>query len=129
MRERFVGPYTSWPEKRRRAQELRRTATSAEMLAWRFLRRNLIKGYHFRRQHVIDGFIVDFFCANLRLVVELDGAVHETPEAEAYDTARDEHLSSLGLVVARIRNRDVSRAKLLEIVEAAERSKGMESDA
>ena len=128
MPERFVGRGTSWPEKRRRAIELRRTATAAEELAWRFLRRNRIDGFYFRRQHVIDGFIVDFFCAQLRLVIELDGAVHDTPEAIAYDTARDRHLASRGLIIIRIPNKDVSRTRFLEVVRATVDLRNKERD-
>jgi type I restriction enzyme R subunit len=128
MSKRFVGLGTSWPEKRRRAIDLRRNPTEAEELAWRFLRRNLIDGYYFRRQHVIDGFIVDFFCARLRLVIELDGAVHDTPEAIAYDTARDQHLASLGLTIARVPNKDVSRARLLAEVRKAVEERRKEPD-
>ena len=128
MRDRFVGLGTSWPEKRRRAIELRRAATVAEEIAWRFLRRNLIDGFYFRRQHVIDGFIVDFFCAQLRLVIELDGAVHSTPEAIAYDSARDAHLTSLGLTIVRIPNKEVSRVKFLQVVRTTAVQRGCGPD-
>jgi very-short-patch-repair endonuclease len=59
--------------KLRRAQELRRRATAAEERAWRVLRNRRLHGLKFRRQHVIGGFVVDFYCAARRLVLEIDG--------------------------------------------------------
>jgi very-short-patch-repair endonuclease len=82
------------------------------------LRRGQLDGWHFRRQQVIDGFIVDFFCARLRLVIELDGAVHDDPEVVKYDEWRDDLLTSRGLRVIRIRNVNVNEPTLRREVEA-----------
>ena len=54
-------------------------------------------GYKFRRQHVIDGFIVDFYCRELKLVIELDGLGHTDPEHVDYDVARTAHLELKGI--------------------------------
>jgi very-short-patch-repair endonuclease len=70
--------------KLRRARELRRELTIAERNAWEILRNRRVLGFKFRRQHVIDGFIVDFFCKELRLVIELDGAGHADLEPADY---------------------------------------------
>ena len=62
------------PAKAQRARELRRRMTTEEKALWQRLRANRLDGFHFRRQQVIDGFIVDFYCHAASLVVETDGA-------------------------------------------------------
>ena len=88
-----------------RAKELRRQMTGEERILWQQLRTNRLEGFHFRRQQVIDGFIVDFYCHTAGLVVEVDGGVHEG-QAE-YDEERDRLLSARGLRVLRVENRKV----------------------
>jgi very-short-patch-repair endonuclease len=88
-----------------RAKELRRQMTGEERILWQQLRTNRLEGFHFRRQQVIDGFIVDFYCHTAGLVVEVDGGVHEG-QAE-YDEERDRLLSARGLRVLRVKNREV----------------------
>ena len=88
-----------------RAKELRRQMTGEERILWQQLRTNRLEGFHFRRQQVIDGFIVDFYCHTAGLVVEVDGGVHEG-QAE-YDEERDRLLSARGLRVLRVENREV----------------------
>lgn len=88
-----------------RAQELRREMTPEETLLWQHLRANRLQGLHWRRQHVIAGFIADFYCHSARVVVELDGGVHTT-QVE-YDTERDRILVRHGLLVLRFTNDDV----------------------
>lgn len=88
-----------------RAKELRRDMTEEEKLLWKELRTNRLQGLHFRRQQVISGFIVDFYCHSARLVVEVDGGIHQ--EQNEYDTERDWLLQARGLRVLRIRNDDV----------------------
>ncbi len=87
------------------ARELRRNMTAAEGLLWARLRGNRLGGFHFRRQHIIHGFIVDFYCHGAALVVELDSEVHEGNEE--YDEHRDIVLSSRGLLVVRFKNTEV----------------------
>ena len=95
------------PAKVARAKELRREMTDAEQLLWEHLRRNQLDGLHFRRQQVIDGFIVDFYCHGKGLVVEVDGGVHQ--QQPSYDVERDRILSQRGLRVLRFANDDVAR--------------------
>jgi len=111
------------PEKLARAKELRRQMTVAEELLWRRLRANRLDGYHFRRQQIIDGFIVDFYCHALGLVIEVDGEVHE--HQEAYDNQRDEVLRARGLVVLRVANADVEQSigRVLERIQTAARGR------
>ena len=91
-------------EKLQRARELRHDMTLAEKLLWQELRANKL-AVHFRRQQVIVGFIVDFYCHKAALVIELDGGIHENQQEE--DAKRDKALSELGLRIIRFRNDEV----------------------
>jgi very-short-patch-repair endonuclease len=93
-------------EKKRRAKELRREMTPTENILWRRLRRNQLNNLHFRRQQIIDGFIVDFYCHSASLIVEVDGGIHETQKEQ--DTERDEHLISRGFQILRFKNDEIS---------------------
>jgi len=88
-----------------RARQLRREMTPEERILWERFRANRFHGLHFRRQQVIDGFIVDFYCHALHLVVEVDGEVHR--ERRDYDQERDRILSARGLRVLRVTNEEV----------------------
>jgi very-short-patch-repair endonuclease len=93
------------PVKVQRAKELRREMTQEEKILWQHLRANQLNGLHFRRQQIIDGFIADFYCHAARLVIEVDGEIHQK-QAE-YDTERDRILLARGLRLLRIRNEEV----------------------
>ena len=87
-------PHQRWrasPEVQARARELRHEMTPAEKKLWARIRFGQLEGAHFRRQHAVDRFIVDFFCARAKLVVEVDGDSHVT-QAE-YDAERTRWLS------------------------------------
>ena len=88
-----------------RAQSHRDNPTSAESLLWEAVRAKRAGGYKFRRQQPIGAFIADFYCDALRLVVEVDGPIHEG--SVAYDSERDAYFASRGLRVIRFRNEDV----------------------
>ena len=88
------------------AKELRRDMTPAEKILWNELRANKL-GVHFRRQQIIAGFIVDFYCHKAGLVVEVDGDVHDLQQEE--DTRREKVLSEMGLTVVRFGNDEVMR--------------------
>jgi len=94
------------------AHQLRRAATPAERYTWSLLRNGGVLGLKFRRQHVLHGFIVDFYCAAERLVLELEGAPHAASERRAYDAARSATLEAAGYRVIRVANRDVTRDRL-----------------
>jgi len=100
------------------AAKLRRTATPMERYAWSLLRDRGILGLKFRRQHVLRGFIVDFYCAAARLVLELEGDAHDGPAQRAYDAARAEVLEAAGFQVVRVRNAQVTRAGLEAVLGA-----------
>jgi len=80
------GWYTSphlWEQLKPLAREMRRAPTSSEDRLWQRLRNHQLRGFKFRRQHTIDRFIVDIYCSNVRLVIEVDGPVHQyTPEED-----------------------------------------------
>jgi very-short-patch-repair endonuclease len=78
--------------------------TPAEKILWQELRANKLR-VHFRRQQVIAGFIVDFYCHKAGLVVEVDGDVHDLQQEE--DTRREKVLSEMGLRIVRFRNEEV----------------------
>ncbi len=92
-------------DKLRMAKEMRSHMTDAEMILWGRLRNNQLDGCHFRRQQLIDGFIVDFYCHAASLVVEIDGPIHESQTKE--DAIRDEALTKKGLTVLHFRNEEV----------------------
>jgi type I site-specific restriction-modification system R (restriction) subunit len=87
-----------------RARQLRERQTPAEDLMWGLLRHQQFMGLKFRRQHQIGDYIVDFYCHDAKLVVELDGGVHDSAERSKIDSRRDAYLQGLGLSVLRIRN-------------------------
>lgn len=89
------------------ARQLRSKMTDAEQMLWHRIRRKQIRGVQFYRQKPILNFIVDFYCAKARLVIELDGSQHLEPEYRNKDAARDNVLAELGLRVLRFDNRQV----------------------
>jgi very-short-patch-repair endonuclease len=104
------------------AREMRHPQTPAEAALWRVLRNRNLK-YKFRRQHPIDRFIIDFYCAQAKLCIEVDGDSHFEPEQQEYDAARAAYLEQLGYKVIRFTNHDVRdniNAVLHEIVETVE---------
>jgi len=94
------------PTIRQFARELRQPQTLAEATLWRHLRNRNLK-YKFRRQHPIDFFIIDFYCAEAKLLIEIDGESHLEKEQQEYDQARTEYLEALEYKVIRFTNNDV----------------------
>ena len=89
------------------ARRLRREMTPHERKLWfLFLRKYPVKIY---KQRIIGRFIVDFYCASAKLVIEVDGSQHYEPQGIAYDTERSQFLTALGLEVLRFSNRDIAR--------------------
>lgn len=89
------------------AKVMRSNATDAEHLIWQLLRAKRFMNLKFRRQHVIAPYIVDFYCHELDLVVELDGSQHGTDNGKEYDAERTTFLEALDLKVVRYWNHDV----------------------
>ena len=93
---------------RERRRELRKSSTEAEDILWFELRSSKL-GVKFKRQHSIGGYIVDFYCSAFKLVVELDGEIHNTTKSREYDQIRDNFLNELGLKVLRFKNEEVEK--------------------
>ena len=85
-------------------QELRNNLTTAEVTLWNILRRKQIDGLKFRRQHSAGEYIMDFYCPELKLCIEIDGNIHEQTEAFAHDIKRTDYLNSQGITVFRYSN-------------------------
>src|SRR5207302_1452527 len=90
-----------------RSRELRREMTDAERILWQRLRGGRLNGLKFRRQQIIDGFIVDFYCHTAGLVLEVDGAVHRGQVEN--DAQREQVLVAHGLRVLRLSNDQVEQ--------------------
>ena len=88
-------------------KELRNNLTPAEAFLWSHLKARQFENRRFNRQHSISNFIVDFYCAKEKLIIELDGEIHNTAEAQEYDNQRTDYLESLGYNVLRFENKIV----------------------
>lgn len=93
---------------KRRRQFLRNNATDAEKKLWGLLKGKQLLGYKFRRQQGVEQYIVDFYCAQGKLAVEIDGATHSSPPQKVADRQRTERIKSHGIAVLRFSNTDVS---------------------
>ena len=89
-------------EKRR---NLRNNMTYCEKIVWLHLKKRQL-GYRFLRQYSVDHFVIDFYCPELKLAIELDGDVHEIPEKKDYDKARQKYLEVFGIKFVRITNEE-----------------------
>ena len=89
------------------ARQLRSSQTEAEQKLWIFLRNRQLKGKKFRRQHAIANYVVDFYCNEYKLAIELDGRFHAEQGAKEYDKSRTALLNEIGITVLRFWNEDV----------------------
>jgi 5-methyltetrahydrofolate--homocysteine methyltransferase len=89
------------------ARDLRKNQTEAERILWANLRGDKLDGLSFRRQHIIGHYIADFVCLSAKLVIEVDGAIHQLPEIKDNDEHRTEVLNALGFEVIRFTNEQV----------------------
>jgi len=88
-------------------KKLRKSLTPAEAVLWNAIKNKQLEGRKFRRQHSIGNYIVDFYCPQEKLVIELDGAGHFTHEGNEKDEVRDNYLNSLGIRVIRFENKEL----------------------
>ncbi|MCL1786034.1 MAG: DUF559 domain-containing protein [Alphaproteobacteria bacterium] len=93
------------PKLRERARELRNNMTLSEVILWKQLYRKSFFGLNFDRQKIIGNYIVDFYCPDIGMVVEVDGCTHDCKEE--YDKKRHEYLESLGLVVVHLDDMEI----------------------
>ncbi len=108
----------SYLKENRRA--LRNNPTEAEALLWQFLKGKLLNGNKFRRQHSINHFILDFYCPNQRLAIELDGGIHLEKEVKANDKEKEQMLASLNIRLLRFKNEEVLE-NVVEVLDKIEK--------
>ncbi len=93
------------PNLKDKAKKLRKNSTLSEVLLWNLLKNKQLLGYRFHRQKPINEFIVDFYCPQLRLIIEIDGSSHDYKEKQ--DNIRAMRLKSLGFRILRYEDKDV----------------------
>jgi len=101
--------YGANPEIFETAKVLRNHMTDSEKLLWEKLKDNQLNGIKFRRQHPISQFIVDFYCHQKKLVIELDGGIHQKNVQQERDKGRQFMLEELGLTVIRFKNEEINK--------------------
>lgn len=94
-------------ETKARAAELRKSTTQAEKVLWQQLRNRKVIGLKFRRQHPVDIFILDFYCHERKLAVEVDGGIHNNEDQREWDENRTFELNEFGIKILRFTNDDV----------------------
>ena len=95
------------PKKRDFARQLRKRQTPSEEKVWGLLRNRQLFGLKFRRQHVIEGFVVDFYCHEHRLAIEVDGGIHK--KQQEYDGLRQTEIEAKDVTVIRVNNEDIEK--------------------
>ena len=86
---------------------LRQKTTQAEDFLWQQIRNRKLNQLKFKRQHSIGNYIVDFYCASKRLIIEVDGKVHTLSDQKEKDKSRDENLKEMDFKILRFSNEDV----------------------
>jgi very-short-patch-repair endonuclease len=89
------------------ASELRKSMTIAERILWQKLRNKQMNGLKFRRQHPVDIFILDFYCHDRKLAIEVDGGIHNQSTQKEWDENRTFELNEFGITVLRFSNEEV----------------------
>lgn len=100
----FTTTSSKWRELKQIARDMRQQPTKAENHLWQYLRNRQINGARFRRQHSIGSFVVDFVCISQRLIIEVDGSIHDLEEQQSYDMQRQSFLEEQGFRVIRFTN-------------------------
>ncbi|QJD78350.1 endonuclease domain-containing protein [Spirosoma rhododendri] len=90
-----------------KAKQLRLNQTTAEKMLWNHLKGSKLGGFRFKAQHPIQWFIADFYCHEAKLVVELDGSVHDNADQQVYDDNRSYCIGELNITVIRFSNEEV----------------------
>lgn len=103
----FMQPYEKYLKLN--SQKLRVVQTDAERKLWQRINRDQLLGFRFNRQKPLLSYIVDFYCAKAKLIIELDGSQHYEPDYQEKDALRDAELNSLGFTVVRFSNDEVMR--------------------
>lgn len=107
MERRQIIPYN--PKLKEIARQLRNNSTLSEVLLWLELKGKKMRGYDFHRQKPIDNYIVDFFCHELMLVIEIDGISHTWEEVAVNDEIRQRKIESLGIQFLRFDDKEIKQ--------------------
>jgi len=107
QRPQFTSSPQQWRNLQQRALDMRHEPTAAEDTLWQRIRNRQIENAKFRRQHSVEGFVVDFVCIERILVIEVDGEIHEQSDQKAHDAERQAILESRGFCVVRFTNAEV----------------------
>ena len=105
------------PEELTERRSLRTNGTKEETMMWKVLKNRQVSGVRFRRQFSVGAYILDFYCPELKLCIELDGAGHYNSEGLRHDYVRDKYLSELGIRVLRFENRAVLKMQPVMLAE------------
>jgi very-short-patch-repair endonuclease len=97
------------------ARLLRKQQTEAEEMLWQLLRNRKVCNLKFRRQHAFENFVLDFYCHEIKLVIEADGKVHNEKDVIEYDNARTARLNEVGITVLRFTNDEIETNSLFVI--------------
>ncbi len=89
------------------ARILRKQQTEAEEILWMLLRNRNVCKQKFRRQHAFENYVLDFYCHEMKLVIEADGSIHNEPDVLEYDVARTARLNESGITVLRFTNEEI----------------------
>jgi very-short-patch-repair endonuclease len=103
--ERKIIPYN--PKLKVLARNLRNNSNKSEIFLWKFLKRKQMMGFDFHRQKPIDNFILDFFCHELMLGIELDGYSHQLDKVYEKDIIKEQRLKEIGIHILRFDDREV----------------------
>jgi very-short-patch-repair endonuclease len=124
--KRKIYPYN--PKLKLLARKLRNNSTYAEVLLWNQLKNKKLKGYDFHRQKPILNYILDFFCHELYLAIEVDGITHDTENQQVKDKVRQSEIEALGITFLRFDDMDIKTqmdgviSEILNYVEIFEKS-------
>ena len=105
------------PEELTERRSLRTNGTKEEAMMWKVLKNRQVSGVRFRRQFSVGAYILDFYCPELKLCIELDGAGHYNSEGLQHDYVRDKYLSELGIRVLRFENLAVLKMQPVMLAE------------
>lgn len=105
MQRRKIIPYN--PKLKEFARQLRNNSTQSEIMLWKYLKGKQMYGFDFHRQKPIDNFILDFFCHELMLGIELDGFTHQHEEVYKKDIVKEKRMNDLGIMILRFDDEEV----------------------
>lgn len=101
-------------------RELRQSSTQAEKILWQHLKNRNLMGLKFRRQYSVDQFVLDFYCPEIKLAIELDGKIHLDKKVKNHDENRDGFIKGFGIKIIRIGN-DLILEDIQQVLELIEK--------